>query len=481
MTLVVPGRRTDAEANPARVVKAAVTGVAGAQMPLRPERRLPAWPLAVPLVGLPVWWVLGLSLFIWPVVAAVMTAFLVLHGKIRVPVGFALWAAFMAWMVMSVVMIDEPGRVLGFGMRAAMYLAAGVVFLYVYNASRSNLPVRRVSGFMTVYWLFVVMAGLLAVAVPYGRIPTPLSYVIPASLQSNEFVGLLATVPFSQTSDVVEPRPAAPFPYTNTWGAAFVVLLPFVILTLTRTRSLWVRVGIVLALAVSTVPALATQNRGMILTLAVGLAYVGVRYAIQGRPGPLIGVLGVGLAAGLLAFMLPVSDGIAQRLESSSTTTDRLSLYAETAARAAESPWLGFGAPRPSETSDYLDSAGTNGQIWTVLFSHGFPGAFFYLAFCAWLIWKTFRQTPGSDKIWLHGVVVMGTLYLPFYGMWTANLMIFMVAGALALPGRGWTDRASNKFPEQSDQDDVKIGPIDDGGRSLVAPSALGPNGTAVT
>src|SRR5215208_4649352 len=114
-----------------------------------------------------------------------------------------------------------------------------VLFLYVYNSPRSSLSVRKVALTLTAFWAVVVAGGYLALVVPNVSISTPAEMVMPASLRGNSYIYdmvhlELADIVPGASGDLV--RPAAPFTYTNSWGGTFAVLLPFVLLALSRLR-----------------------------------------------------------------------------------------------------------------------------------------------------------------------------------------------------------------------------------------------------
>ena len=101
-----------------------------------PQRRaLPrGWQAYALFLPLPLWWALGLSHFIWPVIAAGLLLSLLLRAEsLRLPRGFGIWLLFLAWMVASATQIDTVGRFAGFLLRLSIYVAATIVFLYLYN------------------------------------------------------------------------------------------------------------------------------------------------------------------------------------------------------------------------------------------------------------------------------------------------------------------------------------------------------------
>lgn len=398
-------------------------------------RPLPRWPLLALYLGFPLWWVLGLRAFIWPVMAVPMLGALVVRTRIRVPAGFGLWFGFLVWMLGSAIELDSGARMLGFAYRASLYLSATVVFLYVYNAPRDRLPPRTLSFLLTAFWVFVVIGGYLGIAFPNGSFETVVEHFMPANLLANSLVRAMVHPAFAQTAGAslgVAPRPQAPFTYTNEWGANFALLVPLVLTAMSQARSGGGRALLALLLPVGLVPAALSLNRGLFLSLGAGLVYAALRYAIRGRVKAMIGVTVVVAVAGAVFAVLPVKQLLEERLTSSSSNQTRASLYAEARDRVASSPLLGYGAPRPSEVGGASLAVGTLGQFWMVLFSHGIPGAALFVGFYLWAVWRTRRAlTPPS--FWAHVTVVIGLVQLPFYGMLPAQLYTVMLAIAMAL------------------------------------------------
>ena len=80
-------------------------------------------------------------------------------------------------MAASAVMIDSPGRLIGFLERFTGVLGATLVVLYVYNA-RENLPRRRMLAMMSVFMVWLAIGGYLSSGVAqiqrYARWATPI-------------------------------------------------------------------------------------------------------------------------------------------------------------------------------------------------------------------------------------------------------------------------------------------------------------------
>jgi O-antigen ligase len=401
---------------------------------VRRTSALPSWPVVALFVAFPLWWALGLSSFICPILATPMALALAIRGRIHVPRGFGIWLLFILWMTASVFKVDDTNRLIGWAFRAVVYLSVTVLFLYVYNTPRQSLPVRRVALAMAAFWVAVVAGGYLGILFPEGGFSTVAENLMPGGLLANSYVRDLVHVDFAQRADPTRglaTRPQAPFVYTNVWGSNFALLLPFVFIALPRLRRRLPQLLLLLVLVASLVPAFLSLNRGLWLSLGVGLVYAAMRYALRGRVravAALLLLLGMALS---LAVALPVQQLL--RESKNETTSTRLALYQETVRKAQASPLLGYGAPRPSEDiSGSTPSVGTQGQLWMVLFSHGFPGLAFFLGWYVWVLWRSARAMTGA-QLWLHVVVLIAIVQLPYYGMLPTGLPVFMVAGAVAM------------------------------------------------
>lgn len=397
---------------------------------------LPAWPLGALFVGFPALWLLGVGDVSWTIVGVVMAFYLLRFGRPRVPAGFGIVLLFLVWVGLSVIAIDTFSRLLGFGFRYAQYISLAIVFVYVYNARRS-LPLDRLLGFLSAFWIWMVAGGYLGLLFPSTTIRTPLAMVLPSSLLSNELVQRMAILHLTQGYDPDawvpgDPRPSAPFLYTNNWGNAFSLLLPLVILYIVRLNPGWRRRLLIAAVPVSMVPAFLTLNRGMFLGLGVAAVVIAVRFALQAKFKAIVLMGAVFVVGAAMVAVLPVSDRLDSRLEVSGTNTGRTEVYAETIARTMTSPLFGFGAPRPADTSSALPPAGTQGQVWMVMFSHGFVGIALFIAILLWMIYQAFRWRDTAGVV-ISGVLVALLVEVFYYGVLGAGLCIAFIVGAVAM------------------------------------------------
>jgi hypothetical protein len=113
-------------------------------------------------------------------------------------------------------------------------------------------------------------------------------------------------------------------------------------------------------------------------------------------------------------------------------------LYAETFRRTLDSPLLGYGAPRPSTAQDL--SVGTQGYVWTLMFSFGFIGLALFLVFLWGTTIRTWRA-PSDVELALHSslLVTCGAVFV--YGLDIMQMLALVLVSALLLRRRYGLDR----------------------------------------
>ena len=249
----------------------------GKKAELKSPATMPAWPVAIAFIGFPLWWVLGLGDMAWPLFALFMFAVLARTKRLRAPRGFGMWMLFIVWVLCSMIQLDEFVRVIGFIYRFSLYMAATIVFIYVYNARR-RLTERRIFAILTMFWLVVVAGGFAGLLFPVWEVKTPLAFVLPQSFLDNSYVHDMAFRRLTQFNPnprayvIAAPRPSAPFLYANGWGNVYSLLTPVVVVYAAMVRrgpKFWL---LMLALPISFVPAVLTLNRGMFLGLGIAVA-----------------------------------------------------------------------------------------------------------------------------------------------------------------------------------------------------------------
>ena len=408
----------------------------GKKAELKSPATMPAWPVAIAFIGFPLWWVLGLGDMAWPLFALFMFAVLARTKRLRAPRGFGMWMLFIVWVLCSMIQLDEFVRVIGFMYRFSLYMAATIVFIYVYNARR-RLTERRIFAILTMFWLVVVAGGFAGLLFPVWEVKTPLAFVLPQSFLDNSYVHDMAFRRLTQFNPnprayvIAAPRPSAPFLYANGWGNVYSLLTPVVVVYAAMVRrgpKFWL---LMLALPISFVPAVLTLNRGMFLGLDIAVVYIGIRATLLGHGKILLAVLSLSVIAGTSFVVLPVQERIDQRTAKVESIDDRGNLYRETFDRTLESPLFGYGAPRPSERKDQ-PSVGTQGHVWLVMFSQGFVGLGLFLGWLGFLFVRTIRRTDLVGLV-CNALLLVAFVEVFYYGILGAGLVIIMVVGALGL------------------------------------------------
>lgn len=401
-----------------------------------PSRVLPVWPIAALVLGTPVWWLLGVGLFIWPLAAAVMAGYLLLDGEVRFPVAFGLWLAFVGWMLVSGLMLAGGARedAAKFAGNAVLYLSATVLFLYAYRAAADPDARRRLLLTGAGFFAVVVAGGWFALAVPDFALTTPLERLLPGLRDANEFVARRVTAD-AAIAGAGGTRPRAPFGEVNEWGANFTLALPFAVAALLAARRRLPQLALAALIAISVVPAIESRNRGLWLALALAGVYALVRFGapmaarLPARRIAAGSVAAIVVLAGLAAG--PLGETVGERISSPGGTGEsgRVASYREAVTLTAESPLLGHATTRETEASRL--PAGTHGHGFRLLVSHGIPGL---LLFAGWLLavaWQTRRGPPTA--LCAHFVILLGLVSMGFYNLLPGQLHLIMLAAALGL------------------------------------------------
>jgi O-antigen ligase len=386
------------------------------------------------LWGYPLWWLLGINAFLWAVVAVPAGLFLLDRRRpTMAPRGFGLWLLFLGWVVLSAVRLPDLERGAAAVFRGASYVAAAVLLLLVMNATSSQLSTRTLVHAMTALWAWATGLAVVALFIPTWSMVSPTEMLLPDGLVDSPFVRTLVHPSLATIDPLLETaRPRPLFSYTNNWGSAVALLTPVAVYAMLTARTRHGKALLGLALVVSLVPITASLNRGLWISLTAGVLYVVGRLAMRRRAAPLGAVLTLAALLAAALVTTPLGDLVTQRLDSPNTTT-RETLYAASLEAATRSPIIGYGAPVSSEgLVDSNDvSIGTHGQFWTVLVSQGFPGAALFVGFLALMGWRT--RHVSDQLLWLHAVVVVLLVQLPYYDPLPAGLVVTFLCAALCL------------------------------------------------
>jgi hypothetical protein len=422
--------------------------------PAAPRYLKPGWPLAVLYLGFPLWWALGLAQLIFFVMAAAMAVILHRQRSVRVPHGFSLWLLFLVWMLAGALLFraEAPdtvpggglGRLAGFAVWAGWYVAVTIVMLYVANTARqvSTLRIVRLLG-----WMFVVTTafGLLAVLVPTFEFKSPMELVLPQQLVSTNFVRTLVHPSLSSSSDFlgyVQPRPTAPFPYSNAWGNNLALYLPFFVLGWFGRDAGWRRKVGPLVLLAAIFPITFSLNRGLWLSLALAAVYAAFRLAVNGRGRALQVLVASVLVGGIVFVSSPLYDTLLLRVETPHSNERRAgTAETVTSVTAQGSPVVGYGTTRTMQgsfsslaggaTEQCRQCAppplGTQGFLWRLVLTTGFVGTALCLSFFALQFLRRARG-PAPLDVTTCTVLLVSVLCFFVYDSLGSALFTSMIA-----------------------------------------------------
>jgi hypothetical protein len=408
------------------------------QVPSRRRVGGGAWPLFLLFPMLPLWWALGISGIMVSLCALPLAATLVLRRRILVPRGFGLYLLFLLWCVFSATQLQTARQTFSAGYRGSMYVAAGLLFLYVLNMPRERLSPDRAVRIMASFFVITVVGGIVGMIVPNITFTTVAKGFVPPTLLSDQFVLDLVSASTSSGRAFAAYaiyRPKAPFIYANEWGAAYAMSLPFALCAIAKARTKLARDALVVTALVSIFPLVFSLNRGAWLSAVAGVLYAVVRLA-RGRNGQLLRVTAaVALLLGAVLFVTPLGEIVVTRLANGYGDTHRAELYAESIDLVRAAPVLGYGAPVLVEGNL---SAGTHGQLWTIVVSQGVPGLLFFTAWLVWALWRAARALPRSHpgdrvvRFWCEVAIFVALVQMPYYDLLPWGLSIAMIAAALA-------------------------------------------------
>jgi len=367
------------------------------------------WPLTVLMIGFPLWWILGLGAILPVLLAGPMAMQLLRRRPVRVPAGFGWWLLFLLWVAASVLVlqVDAPGAVPGgdasrlivYGYRLLWYLACSVVLLWVCNLDEDELPTRhilRLGGWM---FVFTVLGGTLGVVAPRFEVTSLVEMVVPQHLRSNDLIGSIVHPAAANNSSFLgrdHYRPIAPFAFANSWGSNLAMFLPFFLLSWFGRSAGWRRRLAPFVLVLAAIPIVFSLNRGLWLSLGLGVLVVVVRLALSGRGIAVLGATICLVTAAVVFLASPLASLSTERLENPHSNDRRGELLSETVTNTlSASPIIGFGSTRdvqgnfasiaggstPDCPACGVPPFGTQGQLWLVVYSQGIVGTALFLAF----------------------------------------------------------------------------------------------------
>ncbi|MDQ6686098.1 MAG: hypothetical protein M3Z50_00555 [Actinomycetota bacterium] len=423
--------------------------------------RFSAWPLAVLVLGFPIWWLLGMGELIFFLVAIPMVFQLLRRRPLLVPFRFGFWLAFLVVVVISGLLLSThaPGslndpvtnRALTFTFRFALYAVATIFMLYAINMSESELPTRRVADLLAWFFVITVAGGLFGLVAPTFSITSLVQQVLPHSLATNQFMFYLvhpSTADIQTVLGYARPRPKAPFAFANSWGANFTITLPFFLWRWwggsghSRVRRL-LAIPILIGGAVGVVNSL---NRMLWVGIVLAALIYGLNQ-VRTRGLRILPAVAAVATVGILAVALsPLGGLIQQRINSPQSNARRGSLAGATIASVSQaSPVLGFGDTRkvagnffsiaggatPGCPACQVPPFGTQGHVWLVIFAQGALGLILFYAFLVGGLTLHWRRRDAIAVACLAAMVPLLVETLVYDTLGSPFIMAFLVLGLL--------------------------------------------------
>lgn len=425
--------------------------------------RHPEWPVAALLVLYPLWWYLGIASYMDIIIGIPMAVKLVQWRKtrgVKVPPGFGIWLLFLLVSICGVaaLSLQAPAtlqtpvshRMISWAARELQYGGVTAMLLYIGNLTERELPRLRLAWMLGLTGIYTVIGGIAGTIAPTVQFTSPLSYVVPQSMQSQQSDGLFGHMLHPALSQVqgflgyAQGRPTAPFVYTNIWGNSLAILLPWLVVAWWSFGTGKQRRWLAIVLGCGLIAAVVSLNRGLWVGMICMVLYVAVRLARRGN----MALLGAAIvASGLVVVVVlstPLESLIVQRLTSHNSDNGRFNLSLLATRAALASPLIGFGDTRHQQGSATSISIGPsaacvacgskelggNGQLWLLFVTSGFLGAGLYIAFFGYSAWRYRRDNTPYGWVGVM-VLLLGFVFMIVYDAVGAPLDFTMVALAI--------------------------------------------------
>jgi hypothetical protein len=259
-----------------------------------------------------------------------------------------------------------------------------------------------------------------------------MQYVLPHGFLHNQYVFEHVHLQFAEVQHFLGfpvGRPETFFPYTNAWGSSFAMLTPFAICAMTQAKTRAWKRTLQMSMALSLVPVVFSLNRGLWLSLGIGIVYATIRFAMRGDFRQVGRVLALVAILAAVVSLSPLGDLAQGRFQHKTGDAGRIQRDQEAQQRLLESPLLGFAAPLPS-SDPTQSSVGTESEIFLLVFSHGIPGLGLWML---WFFYTLFRSARWRSPwaFWAHVSLLIALIQVPYYEI-TERLPIMLVAAAIA-------------------------------------------------
>jgi hypothetical protein len=139
-----------------------------------------------------------------------------------------------------------------------------------------------------------------------------------------------------------------------------------------------------------------------------------------------------------LLVATPLGGFVLTRIDSGYGDKHRFRLYAQAVELTKQNPIIGYGAPVDVETGPKAIAAGTHGQFWTILVSHGVPGVIFFFGWFVLVLLRGLRKDSHLPReteeirFWANVSLVTALSQIAYYEWLPYGHFVVMVTAAIA-------------------------------------------------
>lgn len=373
----------------------------------------PIWDLRWLILLVPLWWLLGIEQFVWPIGLLVITAKVLRlqHGRVKVINPLKWYLLFLAAVLISSFFIVESFRWLTFLRNLSAYVSALLILFVITNRARSWQKLESVLNAILMAAIMVGVIGLLGeLNIWRPSLTSPFGRLLPSWVAETSYGKEVAIRQIGQGAWFVGLgqyfRLSGLYLFAAIYASAIAYVVPFFGFQYYR-HSGWRRIVVFLAILLLLVNLIYTTGRVATISLMVGALYFVV---VQSRRRRLIriflaGALVLAIAVLLLSVVFDVSSAsgggfigsLQEGLESfvyargPGSFNSRSAVYEVTLSGFLERPFFGWGTER--DIGDLEFPAGSHNEYLGILYRYGLLGAMAFAALLVSLWWST-RPRP---------------------------------------------------------------------------------------
>lgn len=374
------------------------------------------------LLLLPLWWVMGVEQFIWPVIFGIAAIKVLYLQRLRLIVVSPLrwFTLFIVAVVISGFFIDETFRLLTYARNLGAFVAGFLALLIISNRARSWKSIDKVLDAVLFIMLLAGLAGLLGTLnIWRPAIQSIVGQLLPPSVTSTNYGQTIAIREWGDLSWFsglgLYFRVSSFFLFSNHYSSALIYVFPFFFMKLGQTRGVG-KLLVVAAIILLGINLIYTTGRVATLSLLIGALYYAMFHSTYRRPLRALISLGITLGVVLILFSATVelTSGfkqvgvISQTAESLDAFTfargegsfiNRFGVYGATLAGFLERPLFGWGTER--DVAGLNIPAGSHSEYLAALYRQGLFGliALTGLLLSAWRATRPPRGRAAGEPV----------------------------------------------------------------------------------